>query len=235
MEIAAGLVVGLLGSLHCVGMCGPLALALPVPRGSIAAFYTGRILYNAGRMVTYVLLGLLAGSVGRFIVLTGWQQGLSLAAGVILLLSVLLPSVSVHLSSRFSFPGRLTGRVQQALSLLFRRRSVPVLFLVGVLNGLLPCGFVYVGLTAAATTGGILPAALFMAGFGLGTVPVMFGVSLAGRHIGPALRKRLSALTPALTVVVAVIIIMRGMNLGIPYISPSLPGEAASASTPCCH
>lgn len=235
MEVVSGLVIGLLGSLHCVGMCGPLALALPVPPGSIAAFYAGRMLYNVGRTATYVLLGLLAGSAGRFIVLTGWQQGLSLAAGVTLLLSVLLPSVFSHLASRLRFTVRFTERVQRSVTLLFRRRSVPVFFFVGVLNGLLPCGFVYVGLTAAAATGGVLPGALFMAGFGLGTVPVLFGVSLAGRLFGPALRRRLSALTPAVTVVVAVIIIMRGMNLGIPYISPSLPGEAAGASAPCCH
>jgi hypothetical protein len=235
MEIMSGFVVGVLGSLHCVGMCGPLALALPVPGGGAGVFVLGRALYNGGRALTYALLGAAAGSLGRFVVLAGWQQGLSLVAGGALLLSVLAPSAFALLSSRFgSFP-RLTGILRESLSGLFQRRSVGVLFIIGLLNGLLPCGFVYVGLAAAATTGGVLPAALFMAGFGLGTMPVMFGLSLAGRRIGPALRRRLSILTPAVTVALALIIILRGLGLGIPYVSPVLPRQAGSAEAPCCQ
>lgn len=235
MEILSGMVVGALGSLHCLGMCGPLALALPVPSGSTAGFYLGRVLYNLGRAVTYALLGLVAGSVGRIIVLAGWQQGLSLVAGGLLLLSVALPSLFTLISTRFGAVNRLTAQVQQSLGVLFRRRSTSVLFLIGLLNGLLPCGFVYVGLAAAAATGGMVPAALFMAGFGFGTIPVMFGISIAGRQVGPAMRRRLAALTPVVTVAVAVIIILRGMSLGIPYISPVLPDPAAGAGAPCCH
>jgi len=234
MEIVSGFGIGLLGSLHCAGMCGPLALSLPAPPASRAAFYAGRLLYNLGRTVTYALLGLLAGSVGGLIVVAGWQQGLSIGVGSIVLLGILIPSLFGRLSLRFMFPGSVTERVQHALVHLFQRRSIPVLFLVGVLNGLLPCGFVYVGLAAAAVTGGVVPAALLMTGFGLGTIPVMFAVSLAGRHLGASLRRRLAVLTPVFAIAVAIMIIMRGMNLGIPYLSPSLPSDTASAA-PSCH
>jgi sulfite exporter TauE/SafE len=235
MEILSGFVVGMLGSLHCVGMCGPLALALPVPSGPAGMFFLGRMLYNGGRAVTYALLGAAAGSVGRFIVLAGWQQGLSIVTGGVLLLSVVVPATSAAVSSRFTLPGRVAGALREHLVRLFRRRSVIVLFAIGILNGLLPCGFVYIGLAAAAATGTVLSAAMFMAGFGLGTMPVMLGVSLAGRHIGPVFRRRVSVLTPVVTVALALFIILRGMNLGIPYVSPVLPHQQVGADSSCCH
>jgi uncharacterized protein len=233
MEIVSGIVVGVLGSLHCVGMCGPLALALPVLQGPGGTFVIGRVLYNVGRAATYMLLGAAAGSVGHFIVLAGWQQGLSIAVGGALLLSVVVPSAFSILSSRLDFPGRIAASLRDSLSRLFRRRSLSALFLVGTVNGLLPCGFVYIGLAAAAATGAALPAAMFMAGFGIGTMPVMFVLSLAGRSIGPQFRKRLSVMGPVVTVLLALIIILRGLSLGIPYLSPVLP-EQKGAIAPCC-
>jgi|WetSurMetagenome_2_1015567.scaffolds.fasta_scaffold11715_5 uncharacterized protein len=235
MEVLSGCLVGILGSLHCAGMCGPLALALPVPPGSTGTFVAGRILYNLGRAATYAVLGAAAGSVGHFIVLAGWQQGLSLAAGGLLLLSVLLPVAFAAAASRFTLPARLTGVLRTQLGRLFQRRSPGVLFLIGVLNGLLPCGFVYVGLAAAATTGAWYTGAMFMTGFGLGTLPVMLGIALAGRRIGPALRKRLALLTPVVTVALALVMILRGMNLGIPYVSPVLPDREVVEQPSCCH
>ncbi len=233
MELMAGCVVGFLGSLHCVGMCGPLALALPVPPGPTGMYVFGRVLYNAGRTVTYAVLGLAAGVVGKLISLAGWQQGMSFTLGGLLLLSVLAPSALSMLSSRFTPAAMVTGRVRDALTRLFRRRSTTLLFLIGLLNGLLPCGFVTVGLAAAAATGGPVSAALFMAGFGIGTMPVMFGVALAGRRIHPPLRRRIGFLAPVLTVAVALVIIVRGMNLGIPYLSPHLARPGAPVPS-CC-
>jgi sulfite exporter TauE/SafE len=235
MELLSGCLVGMLGSLHCVGMCGPLALALPVPPGPAGTFFLGRLLYNGGRGVTYAVLGAAAGSVGHFVVLAGWQQALSLVAGGLLLLSVALPAAFAAMSSRLALPGRAAGVLRGKLVQLFQRRSVRVLFLIGLLNGLLPCGFVYVGLAAAASTGALLSGALFMTGFGLGTLPVMMGVSLAGRRIGPVFRKRLSVLTPVVTVALALVIILRGMSLGIPYVSPVLPQQQGAADPSCCH
>jgi sulfite exporter TauE/SafE len=144
------------------------------------------------------------------------------------------------------FPARLAGvagkvpgfaaleRVlRRTLSALFARRSLGVLLLIGFLNGFLPCGLVYVALGAATTTGGPAEAAVFMAGFGFGTIPAMLGVSLFGGRIGGALRAKLSRAVPVVIGVVAVLLILRGMNLGIPYLSPRVKAETEDVD--CCH
>jgi len=163
--------------------------------------------------------------------MAGWQRWLSIGAGILLLIGVFLPSLFRRLQGRIPIAGSVPAFVRQALSRLMQRRSVPLLLVIGLLNGFLPCGFVYVALAAAATTGGSIEGAIFMAGFGLGTIPVMFTVSVLGRHIGAALRRRITRLAPAVTVVIAVIIILRGMNLGIPFVSPSAP----AATEGHCH
>jgi uncharacterized protein len=238
MEFLAGLTIGFLGSLHCIGMCGPLALALPFSNtGSRTAFYGGRLLYNLGRIVTYSLLGLVVGFVGRFISLAGWQQTLSVGAGLAILLTLFLPTLIHRFSSSLARFTRLTKFVQQTMGSLLERRLPSTLFLIGILNGLLPCGFVYVGLAGAATTGHPILAASFMAGFGAGTVPAMFAASVAGTFVNLGVRRKLSVVTPVLTFLIAVLIILRGLNLGIPYISPMLSpqNETQQVDPECRH
>ena len=173
VDLIAGFIVGIGGSLHCAGMCGPLALALPSGQGTFRQYVAGRLLYNIGRTVTYVVLGLLAGLAGRGIVLAGAQQAVTIAIGVLLLLSLIIPRALKRLLPSFTLPERITAAVMDALSGLMRRSSVAALFLIGVLNGLLPCGFVNLGLAAAVTLGDVVHAMFFMAGFGMGTIPVM--------------------------------------------------------------
>ena len=225
MDLLSGFLVGILGSVHCAGMCGPLALALPVPGGGTLTYVYGRVLYNAGRVLTYAVLGALAGLVGRTLVLAGAQQTVSLILGVLILLSVLVPLALRSLLPSFTLPARFSTYVQAKLAGLMKRSSSLALFLIGVLNGLLPCGFVYVALAAAITTGEVYRGVLFMAGFGLGTGPMMLAIALAGKHIQAGIRRRLVALVPVFTAVLAVLIILRGLNLGIPYISPAVSGK----------
>jgi uncharacterized protein len=218
----AGFIVGIGGSLHCAGMCGPLALALPAGPDGRWRFIIGRLLYNAGRTMTYGILGILAGAAGRGLLLAGAQQVVSIVLGLTLLLSVIVPALSRRLLPPLALPARITTYISAMLGRALQSSSGLTFLLVGALNGLLPCGFVYVGLAAAVTLGDVVRAALFMVGFGFGTIPVMFAVSVLRGGLQEGLRRRLLRVMPVATAVLAVLLVMRGLSLGIPYISPSV-------------
>ena len=219
--------LGLAGSLHCVGMCGPLVLALPKRQGaSTGSHLYGRVLYNLGRTTTYACMGLFAGWLGRVIQLAGVQQAVSIGLGVVLLLTVFLTTrqLPAWMVRTFYKP------IQTLLGRIMKNGSPLGLYQVGLVNGLLPCGLVYAALAAASLQGTPLSAVLYMTLFGLGTAPLLFALSLGGLGIqSPRLRPVLNRLIPVLTCVVASLLILRGMALGIPYLSPDLVGGAS-----CC-
>ena len=220
VDAIAGMILGIGGSMHCAGMCGPLALALPSGTGSFWPYASGRVLYNFGRVLMYVMLGCVAGLAGRGLVLAGAQRVVTIAVGVLLLLSVVLPAVFARFLPAFTLPARITGGILTLLGGLMRRSSWAGLLVIGALNGLLPCGFVYMGLAAALTLGDVSRGMLFMAGFGVGTIPVMLAIALAGRKIQEGVRRMLLRMVPLVTVALAILLVLRGLNLGIPYISP---------------
>jgi sulfite exporter TauE/SafE len=235
MDVLSGLVVGVLGSVHCAGMCGPLAIALPVPQAARMKYITGRVLYNLGRVVTYMLLGAIAGAVGKRLFMAGAQQIVSIVLGILLLIFALAPSVLHRIPTGALLLERLTGPVKRALGTLLQRSSLVALFLFGIVNGILPCGLVYVALAAAITTGDVFHGVLFMAGFGLGTVPVMLAIALLGKQLQGGVRKRLSRLLPVFMTVIAVLVLLRGLNLGIPYVSPKIVEEPRHEQVDCCE
>lgn len=233
MYLWTAFIVGLVGSLHCVGMCGPIALALPKGGPSQLRFLSGRVLYNTGRVLTYTLMGFVWGLLGQGISLAGYQQGLSLALGVSLLLALL---VSVNLESRFiAIPliDRLMLRLRKALGKLLGQPRQGAMLAIGVLNGFLPCGFVYIGLAGAISMGNAWGGAAYMALFGLGTYPLMLATSLIGGLVGPAFRQHLRPLMTSVALIFALLFILRGLNLGIPYVSPKI--ATAQTETPVCH
>jgi len=218
-------IVGLLGSLHCIGMCGPITLALPVFRNSTFSLLTSRLLYNLGRTITYALMGGLIGLVGQGISMAGAQRWLSIIAGILLILIVIIPS---RISSRIAVlkpAHHFTAFIKEKFGGLLKKRTLHSTFLIGLINGFLPCGLVYVALTGALATGGILEGVLYMSFFGLGTIPLMFVFSLAGQFISNGVRRRFTRLIPTFIVVLGILFILRGMNLGIPYVSPKLEGD----------
>lgn len=214
-------ILGAAGSLHCVGMCGPLALALP-GNANRSRFITGRLLYNAGRVVTYAALGAIFGLIGETLVLAGLQRGLSIAAGVILLGWLILRLRPGLFTSAQIFIPRLIAPLKTALAKQLRERSFTALFAVGLLNGLLPCGLVYLALAAAAATGTAANGALSMIVFGSGTIPAMLAVSLFGQTLHAGIRAKFQRAVPVFVAALAVLFILRGLSLGIPYISPDL-------------
>lgn len=229
----SALLLGLAGSLHCIGMCGPLVLALPGRDSSRVCFLISRALYNAGRTLTYVLLGIVAGIAGQVISLAGYQQTLSLVLGICLLLAVLIPAGL--LLRPLPQTARLSGWFRRLFGTLLRRHSLPALFGLGVLNGFLPCGLVYVALAGAAATGTVTHATGFMLFFGLGTIPAMLATAFGGKMLGLRAGVAVRRLVPAAMLVVAVLLILRGLSLGIPYLSPALPAAAAASDAAICH
>ncbi len=224
--VFSGLLLGLIGSLHCAGMCGPLTLALPGSGRITCGFFAGRLAYNLGRILTYCLLGVVVGMVGRTLVLAGVQRWVSIALGIALLLGLF--------SSRKLALWRplmtLVGRLKTRMGNLLRQRSFSSLLTLGLLNGLLPCGLVYVACAGAVATGGFCSGIEYMAGFGLGTAPMMLGIGLSGRLVPLRLRLQLRKAIPVSVFVLGSLLILRGLGLGIPYISPNLAGAAS-----CCH
>jgi sulfite exporter TauE/SafE len=227
MDLYAALVLGLVGGLHCAGMCGPLALALPGRDRTGVTFLLGRLAYNFGRVGTYCGLGLVFGAVGRSFWMAGVQRWASITLGLVLLFGLIL-SRKLALSRPVVL---LVQRLKLAMGGLIRRRSLVALGVLGLLNGLLPCGLVYVACAGAAATGGVISGLEYMAVFGLGTMPVMFVISISGKLMPTALRLRLVRAVPLSIILLALLLILRGMSLGIPYISPDL----SSQDPGCCN
>jgi hypothetical protein len=225
MEFGIALALGLVGSLHCAAMCGPLMLALPVQPGGAGRFVVGRLIYQLGRIATYCLLGILAGLVGRTVFVAGFQRWLSISLGVAILLGFLISK-----QAAVSAPVvRMVGWLKSAMSAQLRQRGFRALALLGMLNGLLPCGLVYVALAGALAQGGLLDSVVYMALFGLGTVPTMLGIGLSGKLFSLAFRLKLRQAIPVGVCLVAGLLILRGLGLGIPYVSPALV-----AGVPAC-
>ena len=231
--ILAAISLGLLGSFHCIGMCGPIALALPVHQYSKVKKYLGIFLYNLGRVLTYTVLGLIFGLLGQSFFLGGFQQALSISIGIILLLSVFFANTKLFHSKRLGFIYSFISSVKIQLGNLFNKKGLHFLFLIGILNGLLPCGLVYLGIAGAIATGHFMQGAQFMFYFGIGTIPIMYAVAFFGQFISLTYRNTIRKSMPVVVAVMAIMLIIRGLNLGIPYLSPAF--EKESHEVACCE
>lgn len=231
----AAFLTGLAGSLHCVGMCGPIALALPGGQSRGWRYLSGRLLYNVGRVTTYAALGGVISLLGVASALFELQQWVSIVAGGLLLL----------------FAGRTWWRNAKGgvaksgpffqwwtrqMSNLMRYGHGRGLFAIGIINGLLPCGFVYLGLFQAALSGSVAEGALKMALFGMGTLPMMLSLSWSGKWVGKLMGTRGHVVMPILMAIMGIWFLVRGMGLGIPYLSPQMVAEKGhSVKMSCCE
>lgn len=210
MELWSVFLLGLLGSVHCAGMCGPLAMAVPWRGGSKASLAASRAAYNAGRVFTYCLLGVVFGLAGRMLAWAGFQRWLSLGAGIAILLGFMASTrLALHTPA-----ARVVTRLKSAFAGLLRRRSLGSTFLLGGLNGLLPCGLVYVAAAGAVARGGVAGGAEHMLAFGLGTVPMMFAMGMAGSVVRKLPWFKLQRLTPVWVLLLAGLLILRGLPPG---------------------
>lgn len=231
--IIAGLTLGLVSSFHCIGMCGPLTLALPLHHRSVLLRFAGLLLYQLGRITTYSFIGLLFGFVGRRIYIQGYQQWFSIGLGIIILFMAALYFLHRY-DFHVPFFKSFYIRVQKLISFFLQKADNPFgFFTMGMANGLLPCGMVYIALITTLSFTTITESISFMAMFGAGTLPAMMLVGMAGQFVKPAVRGAMQKAVPWFVVLVGVVLVLRGMNLGIPFVSPALPGAAEDAVV--CH
>jgi sulfite exporter TauE/SafE len=229
--IAIGLSIGFLGSFHCVGMCGPIALSLPILHENKGRRLLLIALYNLGRASTYALLGLLFGTIGNRFFLTGYQQFFSIAMGILVL--TILAAGKVVNAEKYFFAG-LHHKVQQLLKrFLFGKKNASHFYLIGIVNGLLPCGFVYLAIASAAAIGSATGGAMLMFAFGLGTMPLMFSIMVLGRAISFEIRKTMKKMMPFFIGITACLLVLRGMNLGIPFVSPAFESNGKHPVISC--
>ena len=231
--ILSGFVLGLAGSLHCVGMCGPLSLALPSYHLSARAKWISLFVYQLGRVITYSFLGFLCGLAGRTIYMAGVQQWLSVTLGV-LILALAAFYFAQNSVLHLSFLNRFYMSVSGVIGKIIKRNTGMTCFLLlGMTNGLLPCGMVYIALAATLSFYSVYQSMVFMAMFGAGTIPAMMLVAYGAQRISPQLKKVFRKSIPFFIAAAGVALIARGMNLGIPFISPQLP--AAPGQAIICH
>jgi len=233
--LISAFILGFTGSFHCVGMCSPIALSIPAKNKQTKFISTS--LYLIGKTITYTLLGFIFGLFGRQLMIAGLQQWLSITTGILLLFVV----VVMLINARWYHENKITGWISTKLLPMFRivlkspGNITP--FWMGMLNGLLPCGLVYLGIIGSLATGSAWQGGLFMLVFGLGTSPVMLSFLLMAKQFDFNYRHRLQKLAPLFISLVAVILILRGLNLGILYLSSSLRSLSGITNTDAinCH
>ncbi len=227
------LLLGIISSLHCVGMCGPIAMMLPVDRTNPSRKALQILVYHLGRLTAYGLLGLVFGLLGRGFYLAGMQQHLSITVGVLMIVVAVVPE-KVLARYNFSKPVyKVIAAIKSHLGQQFKRKSVDALFTIGLLNGFLPCGMVYAALFGALAMPNLMSSMSYMFLYGLGTVPLLSAVVYASQWISRPVRQRIQKLIPVVAVCIGLLFIVRGLGLGIPYVSPSTMNLYVQAQANC--
>lgn len=231
--LLSALALGLLGSFHCVGMCGPIAFMLPVDRTNSVKKISQIAIYHFGRLLSYSIIGLIFGLVGKGLYIFGIQQQLSIVIGVIMILVVLIPYQTFN-KYNFSKPiYKLISKVKNALGKELQKKTPDTFLTIGFLNGFLPCGLVYMAVFAAIASGNPLQGSLYMLVFGLGTIPLMTTVIYFSQFLKGNVRQRIQKAIPVFVVLIGVLFILRGLGLGIPYLSPAPVQDMANAAIDC--
>ena len=223
MEIAliiSALALGFASGFHCIGMCGPIALSLGLTKKQAANYYLQNLTYQFGRIATYSLLGALLGILGEGFEMAGFQKYLTIVAGILLVIMAIFSFGGKDFASKIPFLSKFLFKVKLNLSKFMQKADYKSRFSTGILNGFLPCGMVYMALTASLAAGGIWQGATFMALFGLGTLPFMFFVVLLGNMMTTAFRIKILKFVPVMMMILGGLFILRGLELGIPYLSP---------------
>lgn len=229
--LLSALTMGFLGSFHCIGMCGAIALSLPVQHLSGWRKYLGILYYNTGRVLTYGMIGWLSGSIGKAVSFPGWQQKLSIILGLLLLLICCLTLRKKAIQPPAFIQKHWNNRIIGYLAPLFRQPTLRSTFLIGLLNGLLPCGLVYMAIAGAIAVHHPYQGMLFMMSFGAGTMPAMMLVGLTGHMLSLRLRNSIRRSAPYVIGVMGLLLVLRGANLNIPYLSPKIVQDKMQ----CCH
>lgn len=225
-------ILGLFSSFHCAGMCGPIALMLPQNSGSATKIFLGRFLYNTGRVTTYIVIGIIFGMIGLAATLQGFQKELSVFTGAAIIVTVLLTSGSKQRLKAYAVANSYSSPIRKNLKKLFAAKSYVSLFLIGALNGLLPCGFVYLAVAGATAAGSVGGGMLYMALFGLGTFPIMMTISVIANYFGVKFRTIYARISPYMAIALALFLIYRGTDMKTDQCHPQIKAPVANVFCP---
>jgi len=212
--------IGLMGSVHCIGMCGPLAFAVPSLKKGWFFIVADKLIYQFGRTIAYCILGIVIGLIGKQIWLAGFQQIVSILSGLL----IVIAACSRIFKFRFlnDSPSFLLGPFNKMFNYALKHKANHLI--IGFINGFLPCGFVYLALAGALNTESIQSSVAYMFWFGLGTLPLMFIATLGVGFTGNLFRQKINRIVPYLMLCIGVWFILRGLTLDIPYLSPAATG-----------
>lgn len=215
--------IGLFGSFHCLGMCGPLAFAIPSNHQNKFQLIIQKLIYQIGRATTYALLGLLIGLLGQRLWIAGLQQKVSIISGIVILLFIVFRFIPIIRNKTTTLQNKAFAPINKLVIKALKHKTGH--YFIGILNGFLPCGFVYLALATALNSSNAFQSSLSMFFFGLGTLPLMLLASLGTSWISLDLRNKLNNVMPWLMAVLGIWFILRGMNLNIPYLSPIINSD----------
>jgi sulfite exporter TauE/SafE len=231
--LLSAIILGLIGSLHCIGMCGPIAFMLPVDRSNQLKKFTQIFIYHFGRLLAYGIIGLVFGLLGKGLYIFGLQQKLSIIIGILMIIVVLIPH-NTFAKYNLSKPlYNIIAKVKNRLGQELKKKSPDTFLTIGFLNGFLPCGLVYMALFGAIAMGNTLQGSLYMILFGIGTIPLMTAAVYLSNLFKGSVRNKVQKLIPIFVVIMGVLFILRGMGLGIPYVSPKPTRPLVSAEMDC--
>lgn len=210
--------IGLAGSVHCVGMCGPLALAIPgASKDKGFTFFLRTIAYQISRISGYGVLGLIVGFFSQGMQITGIQPYFSLLSGIILLFLGffgIIPEVNAF--SKYPIIQHFQVKINRIIGTVMTNEHFSTPFVLGFLNAMLPCGMIYIALGTGLSSGNMSEAALYLISFGLGTLPLMFMMSLSGQFLSLQMRRSWQKTIPIIFMISGIILIYKGMNIDLP-------------------
>ena len=230
----SAILFGLLGSFHCLGMCGPIALMLPIDRKNRVKGFFQMMSYHSGRLFTYSIIGLLFGILGTGFHLLGFQQQISILMGIVMILLIIFPKLGKKnaLNKKVSL---FVFKVKNKLGKELQNKQNDTFFFIGFFNGFLPCGLVYMAVLGALTTTNIFNSVSYMFLFGLGTIPLISSILFIGNFAKGNLRYYINKAIPVFVVSIGILFIIRGLGLDIPYLSPNPIIDTAINSVKSCH
>lgn len=231
--VFSAIIFGLLGSFHCVGMCGPIAFMLPVDRTNSFKKISQISAYHIGRLLAYAIIGLCFGLIGKSLNIFGLQQQLSIVIGVLMIVVILIP---VHTFNTYNLSKpvfRFISKIKNELGAALKKKSADTFLTIGFLNGFLPCGLVYMAVFASLAIGNAWESSLYMMLFGLGTIPLMTTAIYLGKFLSSTVKQRIQKAIPVFVIIIGLLFILRGLGLGIPYISPVNMQHTASSQMEC--
>ncbi|HTN47630.1 MAG TPA: sulfite exporter TauE/SafE family protein [Flavipsychrobacter sp.] len=223
------LLMGLTGSLHCAGMCGPIVLFMPFHAMKGWRKWVAVAAYHLGRISMYAAMGWIVYSF-KSVFNPHWQQQVSIITGVLLLGIGLL-----NLAGKKILPSTQLQKVYSLWGKLISKPGILSLLVAGWINGMLPCGLVYMALSLSTAADTSFQAVGAMYVFGLGTLPMLLAVTILGHRIHSTAKQWITKAVPVLLFIFAGVFILRGLNLGIPYLSPKVIVEQQEIKASCCH